>query len=100
MAEEFLQAATQAPHPIHAEERNASSAFSFSIVIEFASGASPVLAETYPPEEINLTKAFQSTDRSLITGNDSALNGSKRMLSSLLNALICNWQTVVAFCGP
>ena len=42
IADEFLQAATHAPQPMHAEERNASSANSFSIVIELASGASPV----------------------------------------------------------
>ena len=88
IAEEFLQAATQAPQPIHADARNASSAYSFSMVIEFASGASPVFVETYPPDEIILSNAFLSTERSFITGKDSALNGSNKILSSLLNALI------------
>ena len=88
IADEFLQAATQAPHPIHADERNASSAFSFSIIVEFASGASPVFVETYPPDYIILSNAFRFTDKSLITGKDSALKGSKIISSSLLKALI------------
>ena len=46
IAEEFLQAATQAPQPMQADERNASSAYSFSMEIVLASGASPVLVDT------------------------------------------------------
>ena len=73
---------------MHAEDKNASSAYSFSIEMEFASGASPVFVETYPPEEIIQSKALLSTERSFITGKDSALNGSNKISSSLLKALI------------
>ena len=41
MADEFLQVATQAPHPIHVAASNALSAFSFSIGIVFASRVFP-----------------------------------------------------------
>ena len=45
MAEEFLQAATHAPHPIHEAAANDLSAFSFSTGIAFPSTALPVLTE-------------------------------------------------------
>src|ERR1700690_2588852 len=46
MADAFLQAATQAPHPMHVAESKASSATFFEIAISFASGTPPVLTET------------------------------------------------------
>ena len=67
IAEEFLQAATQAPHPMHAAERKASSAFDFSITVELASSAFPVSTETKPPLLMILSKAVLSTERSLTT---------------------------------
>ena len=70
MADEFLHAATQAPQPIQAEDKNASSASSFAIGILFASSASPVSTATYPPDEMMRSNAFLSTDKSLITGNE------------------------------
>ena len=45
-AEAFLQAATQAPQPIHAAASKASSAIFFGIGISLASGTPPVLTET------------------------------------------------------
>ena len=33
-------------------------------------------------------------------GNAVARHGSTTMVSPLLNVRICNWQVVVAFCGP
>src|SRR5688500_9359930 len=49
IAEEFLQAATHAPHAIQVAASNASSAIFFGIGISFASGTPPVLTEIYPP---------------------------------------------------
>src|SRR5690554_904784 len=49
MADPFLQAATQAPHPIQAAASIAISASSLGIGIAFASGIPPVLTDTYPP---------------------------------------------------
>ena len=46
IAEEFLQVAAQAPHPIQAAASIASSALSFAIGIALASGTPPVLTET------------------------------------------------------
>ena len=63
IAEEFLQAATQAPQPMHAAERKASSAFDFSITVVLASSASPVFTETNPPLLIILSKAVLSTEQ-------------------------------------
>ena len=45
IADEFLQAATHAPQPIHVAESNASSALSLKIGVALASGAPPVLTE-------------------------------------------------------
>src|SRR5450759_4916500 len=45
IADAFLHAATQAPHPIQIAESNASSDFFFCTRIELASGAAPVLTE-------------------------------------------------------
>src|SRR5688572_28930514 len=42
----------------------------------------------------------RSTIKSLITGKDSALQGSTTTVSPFLNARMCNWQTVVACQGP
>ena len=47
-----------------------------------------MFVETYPPDDIILSNAFRFTDKSLITGKDSALKGSKIISSSLLKALI------------
>src|SRR5215510_1662945 len=48
-AEAFLQAATQAPQPMHAAESIALSATGFGIRIALASWAPPTLVEVYPP---------------------------------------------------
>src|SRR5690554_5614680 len=49
IAEEFLQAATQAPQAMHVAESKASSAMVLGIGITFASGTPPVFTFTYPP---------------------------------------------------
>src|SRR5882762_4008402 len=46
MAEEFLHAATHAPHPMHVAESNASSATFLGIGISLASGTPPVFTDT------------------------------------------------------
>src|SRR5437868_1121684 len=100
MAELFLQAATQAPHPIQDAAANARSAFSFSIGIELPSTAFPVFIEMNPPASMILSKAVRSTIRSLITGKDFERQGSTTIVSPSLYCLICNWQVVVACHGP
>src|SRR5690606_17441899 len=76
MAEEFLQAATQAPQPMQVADSNASSATTFGIGMPFASGTPPVLTFTYPPACWILSNAVRSTARSLITGKAEARQGS------------------------
>src|SRR5690606_17337939 len=49
IADEFLHAATQAPHPMQAAASKALSANVFATAISLASGTPPVLTEMYPP---------------------------------------------------
>ena len=56
-AEEFLQVATQAPHPMQAAASIAASATDLGIGIAFASGAVPVLALIKAPFSIIRSKA-------------------------------------------
>src|SRR5690606_12024184 len=100
MADEFLHAATQAPQPIQAAAAKEPSALSFSIGMALASTALPVFTDIYPPACMILSKALRSTTRSFITGKAKDLQGSTTIVSPSLNALICNWQTVVACHGP
>ena len=55
IAEPFLQAAAQAPQPIHDAASIASSATGFGMGIALASGTPPVLTFTYPPACIILS---------------------------------------------
>src|SRR5688572_13741342 len=100
IAELFLQAATHAPQPMHAAAAKEASALSFSMGIALASTAFPVFTEMKPPAWIMRSKAVRSTIRSLITGKPFERQGSTTIVSPFLNALICNWQTVVACQGP
>src|SRR5690606_433112 len=100
MAEPFLQAATQAPQPMHDAASIASSAASLGIGIAFASGTPPVLTETYPPAIMILSNAERSTIRSLITGNAAERQGSIVITSPSLNLRMCNWQVVTPSSGP
>src|SRR5690554_6268029 len=68
MADAFLQAATQAPQPIHVADSNASSATTFGMGMLLASGTPPVLTLTKPPACWIRSKELRSTVRSLITG--------------------------------
>lgn len=65
IAEEFLQAATQAPQPIHAAASIASSASSYEIGMAFPSGTPPVFTETKPPACRIFSKAERSTQQDL-----------------------------------
>src|SRR5690606_41233468 len=65
MAEEFLQAATQAPQAIHVADSNASSATTLGMGIAFASGTPPVFTLTYPPACWIRSNAVRSTAKSL-----------------------------------
>ena len=57
IAEEFLQVATQAPHPIQAAASKAKSAFILGIGNAFASWVFPeVFTETKPPALLNSFK--------------------------------------------
>src|SRR5690606_40213007 len=76
MAEEFLQAATQAPQAIHVADSNASSATTLGMGIAFASGTPPVFTLTYPPACWIRSNAVRSTAKSLITGKAEARQGS------------------------
>src|SRR5471030_410376 len=76
IADAFLQAATQAPQPIHVAELKASSAITFGINISLASGTPPVFTDTKPPACCMRSKDERSTARSLITGNGPARHGS------------------------
>ena len=76
MAEAFLQAATQAPQPMHAAASIAVSGVRLRHRNALASGAPPVLTETKPPAWMMRSKALRSTTRSLITGNARARHGS------------------------
>lgn len=100
IAEEFLQDATQAPHPIQAAASKAASASVFGIGIEFASTALPVFTDIYPPEATILSKADRSTTRSFTTGNDAARHGSTTIVSPSLKKRMCSWQVVVPLFGP
>lgn len=95
MALPFLQAATQAPHPMQAAASNASSAIFLSIGMEFASGAEPVRTSIYPPADMILSNAERSTTRSFTTGNALARNGSIQMVSPSLNLRMWSWQVVM-----
>src|SRR5262245_52120645 len=68
MADEFLQAATHAPHPIHAAAAKALSALSFSIGMALPSTDTPVFTDIYPPACMIRSKADLSTMRSFMTG--------------------------------
>src|SRR5690554_5652816 len=77
IADEFLQAATQAPQPIHAAASKALSASTLGTGIALPSMVFPlVFTDTKPPDCMILSKAERSTTRSLITGNAAALHGS------------------------
>src|SRR5690606_32966078 len=80
-ADEFLHAATQAPQPMQAAASKASAATRFGIGISLASGTPPVLMEMNPPACWMRSKAERSTMRSLMTGKDSARQGSTTMVS-------------------
>src|SRR4051812_11449490 len=69
IADEFLQVATQAPHPKQAAASNAASASGLGIGMLFASCALPVFTEMKPPFAMMRSNAERSTVRSLITGN-------------------------------
>ncbi len=100
IADPFLQAATQAPHPIQAAASIAASELYLGMGIELASGAPPVLTDTYPPACIILSKAVRSTIKSFITGNPADRHGSTVMVSPSLNLRMCNWQVVMSSSGP
>src|SRR5690606_21504065 len=73
----FLQAATQAPHPMQTAASKALSASCLFIGIAFASTVRPVVfTETYPPACCIRSNEVLSTTKSLITGNAFALKGS------------------------
>src|ERR1043165_7098404 len=100
MAEEFLQAATKEPHPIHSAASIAFSASSFLTRMEFATGACPVPTDINPPAAIILSKEERSTIKSFNTGNGQALHGSIVTVSPSLKLRIINWQVVVRANGP
>ena len=85
MALEFLQAATQAPQPMHAAASIARSASAFGTGIELASGAAPVRTLMKPPACWIWSKALRSMTRSLTSGKARARKGSTMMTSPSLN---------------
>ena len=85
IAEPFLQAATQAPQPIHVAESIASSATSFDMGVELAPERPPQLNDTYPPACCIWSNALRLTVRSRITGNAAERQGSMVMVSPSLN---------------
>ena len=90
IADPFGQAATQAPQPMQAAASKASSDFSLSIGIAFASAKFPVFTDTKPPASMILSKALLSTIKSFKTGNAADLHGSTTMISPSLYARMCN----------
>src|SRR5437870_7678707 len=76
IAEALGQAATQAPHPMHAAASIARSASRFGTGIAFASGALPVRTVMKPPAWTMRSKAPRSTTRSLMRGKALARHGS------------------------
>src|SRR5690606_11481909 len=90
MAEEFLQAATQAPQPMQVADSNASSATTFGMGIPFASGTPPVFTLTYPPACWIRSNAVRSTAKSLMTGNADARQGSITMVCPSWKLRICS----------
>ena len=100
IAEALGQAATQAPHPMHAAASIARSASRFGTSVEFASGALPVRAVMNPPAAITRSNALRSTTRSFTTGKARARHGSSQSASPSGNVRICSWHVVVACCGP
>src|SRR5690606_17794666 len=91
MADEFLQLATQAPHPIQVAASNAVSASCLLIGMVLASMVFPdVFTEIKPPACWILSKEVLSTTKSLITGKAAALNGSIKIVSPSLNIRMCN----------
>ncbi len=99
MAELFGQAATQAPHPMHAAASNARSALRFWTGTEWASGADPVLAPMKPPAWMIRSNAERSTTRSRITGKAVARHGSTVSSAPSEKDRMCSWQEVVTS-GP
>ena len=77
-AAELGQAATQAPHPMHAAASKAASDVSLGTGIRLASGAEPVATVMYPPASIIRSNAERSTTKSRITPNAAARQGSNR----------------------
>src|SRR4051812_35102928 len=96
----FLQAATQAPQPIHAAAANEASALSFSTGIAFASTALPVFTEIKPPACMMRSNEDRSTIKSFMTGKAFARHGSTTIVSPSLYARMCNWHTVLFCHGP
>src|SRR6266404_4463715 len=94
MADALGQAATQAPHPMHAAASIARSASRFGTRSELASGALPVRAVMNPPAWMIRSNAPRSTTRSLITGNARARHGSIHNSTPSGNERMCSWHVV------
>src|SRR6266478_7390900 len=100
VADALGQAATQAPHPMHAAASIARSASRLGTRSELASGALPVRAVMNPPAWMIRSNAPRSTTRSLITGNARVRHGSIHNSTPSGNERMCSWHVVVARCGP
>src|SRR3989338_6517274 len=100
MADALGQAATHAPQPIHCAASKAKSEFFLGTRTEWASGADPVLTDTYPPDLMIRSNAERSTTKSLTTGNPLDRQGSMVIVSPFLNLRMCSWHRVVPFSGP
>ena len=85
---------------MHAAASIDASATGLGTGIRLASGAPPVGAVMNPPASTMRSNVERSTIRSLMIGNAPARHGSITIVSLLLNERMCNWQVVVARCGP
>src|SRR5690606_35579913 len=90
IAEAFLHAATQAPHPIQVADSKASSAIRLGIKILLASWGPPVLMLIYPPACWILSNDVLSTAKSFNTGNAAALHGSITIVCPSWKERMCN----------
>ena len=100
LAAPFGQAATHAPHPMHAAASIDASATGLGTSMRLASGAPPVGAVMKPPTSTMRSNAERSHIRSLMIGKAVARHGSTTISAPLWNLRMCSWQVAVPRCGP
>ena len=99
-AEAFLQAATQAPQPMHCAASIAVSATSLATGMALASGADPVLTDDVAAGRDDAVEGAAIDDQVLDDGKAVARQGSTVIVSPSLKRRMCSWQTRAAAIGP